>query len=147
MIHKKRSHVCNAWQSLNMLCSFTIYFNLSIKSMTCHGDPLHIPPLTLVGTPSFQVLVSIQGLVLVPKPYFNEAGYDRQTGTGEGERNSIVYNENAFILSCKYVLFLLRKPPMVPSPFSLDPRNVVLLRKTMALYDLYFRVFIIWMME
>ena len=25
-----------------------------------------------------QVLVSIQGLVLVPKPYFNEAGYERQ---------------------------------------------------------------------
>jgi hypothetical protein len=27
---------------------------------------------------ALQVLVSIQGLVLVPKPYFNEAGYERQ---------------------------------------------------------------------
>lgn len=25
-----------------------------------------------------QVLVSIQGLVLVPEPYYNEAGYSRQ---------------------------------------------------------------------
>lgn len=25
-----------------------------------------------------QVLVSIQGLVLVPEPYYNEAGYEKQ---------------------------------------------------------------------
>ncbi len=30
---------------------------------------------------ALQVLVSIQGLVLVPKPYFNEAGYERQVRT------------------------------------------------------------------
>lgn len=29
---------------------------------------------------SLQVLVSIQGLVLVPEPYYNEAGYSRQVG-------------------------------------------------------------------
>ncbi|CAM6057198.1 unnamed protein product [Sphagnum tenellum] len=59
-----------------------------------------------------QVLVSIQGLVLNAKPYFNEAGYDRQVGTAEGEKNSILYNENAFLLSCKSMLYLLRRPPM-----------------------------------
>ncbi|XP_024518990.1 probable ubiquitin-conjugating enzyme E2 23 isoform X1 [Selaginella moellendorffii] len=59
-----------------------------------------------------QVLVSIQGLVLNAKPYFNEAGYDNQTGTGEGEKNSIAYNENTFLLSCKTILYLLRNPPM-----------------------------------
>lgn len=58
-----------------------------------------------------QVLVSIQGLVLVPKPYFNEAGFDRQIGTGEGEKNSIDYNESAFLLSCKSMLMLIRRPP------------------------------------
>lgn len=60
-----------------------------------------------------QVLVSIQGLVLNTKPYFNEAGYDRQVGTLEGEKNSVVYNENSFLLSCKSMLYLIRRPPMV----------------------------------
>jgi ubiquitin-protein ligase len=59
-----------------------------------------------------QVLVSIQGLVLNTKPYFNEAGYDRQVGTLEGEKNSVVYNENSFLLSCKSILYLIRRPPM-----------------------------------
>ncbi|CAM6019153.1 unnamed protein product [Sphagnum balticum] len=59
-----------------------------------------------------QVLVSIQGLVLNAKPYFNEAGYDRQVGTAEGEKNAVLYNENAFLLSCKSMLYLLRRPLM-----------------------------------
>ncbi|XP_073115206.1 probable ubiquitin-conjugating enzyme E2 24 isoform X1 [Elaeis guineensis] len=58
-----------------------------------------------------QVLLSIQALVLNEKPYFNEAGYDKQMGRAEGEKNSITYNENAFILSCKSMLYLLQKPP------------------------------------
>ncbi|KAF2322710.1 hypothetical protein GH714_029279 [Hevea brasiliensis] len=43
-----------------------------------------------------QVLVSLQGLGLNSKPYFNEAGYDKQTGTAEGEKNSPLYNEIPF---------------------------------------------------
>lgn len=58
-----------------------------------------------------QVLVSLQGLVLNSKPYFNEAGYDKQVGTAEGEKNSLSYNENTFLLNCKSVMYLLRKPP------------------------------------
>lgn len=58
-----------------------------------------------------QVLVSLQGLVLNSKPYFNEAGYDKQIGRAEGEKNSLAYNENCFLLSCKSMLYLLRKPP------------------------------------
>ena len=34
------------------------------------------------------MLVSIQGLVLVPEPYYNEAGYQKQIGTMEGNHNS-----------------------------------------------------------
>ena len=34
------------------------------------------------------VLVSIQGLVLVPEPYYNEAGYEKQIGTMEGNHTS-----------------------------------------------------------
>ncbi|KAI4297783.1 hypothetical protein L6164_037650 [Bauhinia variegata] len=58
-----------------------------------------------------QVLVSLQGLVLNSKPYFNEAGYDKQIGTAEGEKNSLSYNENSFLLNCKTMMYLMRKPP------------------------------------
>ncbi|KAH9621494.1 hypothetical protein KSS87_002749 [Heliosperma pusillum] len=58
-----------------------------------------------------QVLVSLQGLVLNSKPYFNEAGYDKQAGTAEGEKNSLSYNENTFLLNCKTIMYLIRKPP------------------------------------
>ncbi|KAI3814082.1 hypothetical protein L1987_18827 [Smallanthus sonchifolius] len=58
-----------------------------------------------------QVLVSLQGLVLNSKPYFNEAGYDKQVGTPEGEKNSFSYNENTFLLNCKTIMHLIRRPP------------------------------------
>ncbi|CAA7403507.1 unnamed protein product [Spirodela intermedia] len=58
-----------------------------------------------------QVLVSIQGLVLNSRPYFNEAGYDKQVGTAEGEKNSLSYNENTYILNLRSMLYLLRRPP------------------------------------
>ncbi|KAK6917556.1 Ubiquitin-conjugating enzyme E2 [Dillenia turbinata] len=58
-----------------------------------------------------QILLSLQALVLNEKPYFNEAGYDKQVGSVEGEKNSISYNENAFLVTCKSMLYVLRKPP------------------------------------
>ncbi|KAG6709225.1 hypothetical protein I3842_06G120900 [Carya illinoinensis] len=58
-----------------------------------------------------QVLVSLQGLVLNSKPYFNEAGYDKQIGTAEGEKNSLSCNENTFLLNCKTMMYLMRRPP------------------------------------
>lgn len=60
-----------------------------------------------------QVLVSLQGLVLNSKPYFNEAGYDKQVGTAEGEKNSLSYNENTFLLNCKTMMSQMRRPPKV----------------------------------
>ncbi|XP_002519066.3 probable ubiquitin-conjugating enzyme E2 24 isoform X1 [Ricinus communis] len=58
-----------------------------------------------------QVLLSLQALVLNEKPYFNEAGYDKQIGRSEGEKNSVSYNENAFLMTWKSMLYLLRQPP------------------------------------
>eukprot|EP01119_Soliformovum_irregulare_P016152 TRINITY_DN463_c0_g2_i4.p1 TRINITY_DN463_c0_g2~~TRINITY_DN463_c0_g2_i4.p1 ORF type:complete len:834 (-),score=313.83 TRINITY_DN463_c0_g2_i4:9-2510(-) len=40
-----------------------------------------------------QVLVSIQSLILVPQPYFNEPGYERQMGTKIGDTENRKYNE------------------------------------------------------
>ena len=47
------------------------------------------------GSTVLQLLVSVQGLVLVEQPYFNEAGYEKQVGTEEGETNARLYNESA----------------------------------------------------
>lgn len=68
-----------------------------------------------------QVLVSLQGLVLNSKPYFNEAGYDKQVGTAEGEKNSLAYNENTFLLNCKTMMYLMRRPPKVIVTFTCLP--------------------------
>ncbi|XP_008805850.2 putative ubiquitin-conjugating enzyme E2 38 [Phoenix dactylifera] len=57
-----------------------------------------------------QVLVSIQALVLNSKPYFNEPGYSETANTPQGERNSLAYNEEAFLLSCKTMLYSLGRP-------------------------------------
>ncbi|AQK49611.1 probable ubiquitin-conjugating enzyme E2 26 [Zea mays] len=59
-----------------------------------------------------QVLVSIQGLVLNDRPYFNEPGYKNSAETTGGERCSLAYNQTAFVRSCKTMLYSLRKPPM-----------------------------------
>ncbi|CAO2186351.1 unnamed protein product [Urochloa humidicola] len=58
-----------------------------------------------------QVLVSIQGLVLNDKPYFNEPGNKNSAKTTVGEKNPLAYNQTAFVLSCKTMVYSLRKPP------------------------------------
>ncbi|KAK7244299.1 hypothetical protein RIF29_39119 [Crotalaria pallida] len=58
-----------------------------------------------------QVLVSIQGLILNTKPYFNEPGYERLSGSEHGESRSLKYNEDTFILSLRTMVYLIRKPP------------------------------------
>ena len=40
-----------------------------------------------------QVFISVQALILVPDPFFNEPGYERIRGTAEGDRESRNYNE------------------------------------------------------
>jgi hypothetical protein len=41
-----------------------------------------------------QVLVSIQSLILVPDPYFNEPGWQAYKGTPQGDRGDASYNKN-----------------------------------------------------
>jgi len=71
------------------------------------ADELWNPSLSNV----LQVLVSIQGLVLNDNPYFNEPSFVREIGSAEWEKNSLTYKENSFLLSCKSMLYILRKPP------------------------------------
>uniref|UniRef100_A0A0A9CX49 UBC core domain-containing protein n=1 Tax=Arundo donax TaxID=35708 RepID=A0A0A9CX49_ARUDO len=58
-----------------------------------------------------QVLVSIQALILNEKPYYNEPGYESSTNTASGQQNAMSYNDNAFLDSCRTMLYSLRRPP------------------------------------
>ncbi|KAL6865270.1 hypothetical protein ACP4OV_016421 [Aristida adscensionis] len=58
-----------------------------------------------------QVLVSIQALVLNEKPYFNEPGYANYVNSTYGERSAMEYNDTTFQLSCRTMLYSLRRPP------------------------------------
>ena len=42
----------------------------------------------------FQVIISIQSLILVDDPYFNEPGYEKTSNTPTGKKQSELYNDN-----------------------------------------------------
>ncbi|CAI9728364.1 Hypothetical predicted protein [Octopus vulgaris] len=58
-----------------------------------------------------QVLVSIQGLILVSEPYYNEAGYEKQRGTQQGVENSRMYNEMAIVKVVQSMSNMVNNPP------------------------------------
>ncbi|XP_069684975.1 (E3-independent) E2 ubiquitin-conjugating enzyme UBE2O isoform X2 [Periplaneta americana] len=60
-----------------------------------------------------QVIVSIQGLILVSEPYFNEAGYEKQKGSQQGKENSRMYNEMAVLKLVQSLTKLILQPPPV----------------------------------
>lgn len=56
-------------------------------------------------TSSFlQVLVSIQSLILVNEPYFNEPGFERSRGTQSGNHSSREYNSNIYQACVKWAM-------------------------------------------
>ena len=57
-----------------------------------------------------QVLVSIQGLILVDEPYYNEAGYEKHRDTQQGKENSRMYNEMAVLKLFQSMTSLLKRP-------------------------------------
>lgn len=87
-----------------------------LNTWTGRGNEIWDPKISSI----LQVLISLQGLVLNARPYFNEAGYDKQIGTAEGEKNSLAYNENSFLLTCKLMLYLLHRPPQHFESFVKD---------------------------
>ncbi|XP_023734320.1 probable ubiquitin-conjugating enzyme E2 25 isoform X1 [Lactuca sativa] len=58
-----------------------------------------------------QVLVSIQGLILNSKPYFNEPGFADSSGSDYGENQSMLYNERTLIYSLKTMVYTMKNPP------------------------------------
>lgn len=58
-----------------------------------------------------QVIVSLQGLILNSEPYFNEAGYEKQKGTQQGNENSRMYNEMVLLKLVQSMTKLIMNPP------------------------------------
>jgi ubiquitin-conjugating enzyme E2 O len=58
-----------------------------------------------------QLFVSIQGLILGPEPYYNEAGYEKQKGTQQGVENCRMYNENVLIKLVQSMSRMIANPP------------------------------------
>ncbi|XP_051125432.1 probable ubiquitin-conjugating enzyme E2 25 isoform X2 [Andrographis paniculata] len=65
-----------------------------------------------------QVLVSIQGLILNAKPFFNEPGYADLLGSESGEEKSLEYNERTFVYSLQTMLYVIRRPPKYFEDFA-----------------------------
>jgi len=58
------------------------------------------------------VIVSVQSLIFVPEPYFNEPGYEQQMGTEQGTSRSAQYNADVREHATKWaILEMLRRPP------------------------------------
>lgn len=58
-----------------------------------------------------QVLVSLQGLVLVEDPYFNEPGHESDAKSEHGRNASALYNENVRLLCLRAALKIDKQPP------------------------------------
>ncbi|CAD5110727.1 unnamed protein product [Dimorphilus gyrociliatus] len=58
-----------------------------------------------------QVLLSIQSLIFVEEPYFNEPGYQFKMGTSEGKQESDIYNRKVLFNNLKWgILNNLKNP-------------------------------------
>ncbi|KEF60832.1 uncharacterized protein A1O9_02394 [Exophiala aquamarina CBS 119918] len=58
-----------------------------------------------------QLLVSLQGLVFVKKPFYNEAGFEGYENDKVYTRESELYSEKAFLMARGFVKYALTQPP------------------------------------
>ena len=59
-----------------------------------------------------QIIVSIQGLILVKDPYFNETGFEEYTHLEELQANAAMYAEKAFVLTRDFIRHGIESPPI-----------------------------------
>ncbi|KAI1710167.1 ubiquitin-conjugating enzyme domain-containing protein [Ditylenchus destructor] len=78
-----------------------------------------------------QVIVSIQSLILVDQPYFNEPGYERTMNTPQGKKSSQLYNANIQWATIRWAMIeTLRHPPaafkdVIKRHFSLKRDEII----------------------
>ena len=74
---------------------------------TWHGEGWDPSSSTIL-----QILVSIQALIMVVEPYFNEPSYEAQRGTASGERQSQMYSTRIRLATMEHAMVAqLRDPP------------------------------------
>lgn len=72
-----------------------------------------------------QVIVSIQSLILVENPYFNEPGYEKNMHSNEGKRKSYNYTENIRIQTIKWAIIdKIKNPPQGFEEFTKNHFNL-----------------------
>lgn len=60
-----------------------------------------------------QVLVSIQSLILIEQPFFNEPGYEKSIGTKEGDEQNEKYNQNIRQATANWAIKdMIQNPPI-----------------------------------
>ncbi|AFX92724.1 putative ubiquitin-conjugating enzyme E2 [Megavirus courdo11] len=59
-----------------------------------------------------QIMISIQSLVLIPDPYFNEPGYENSIGKEKGIQQSTQYNEKVRLDCMKWAMIDIIKNPI-----------------------------------
>lgn len=63
-----------------------------------------------------QVLVSIQALILVPDPFFNEPGYEASMGSAAGKKQSEAYNTNIRKMTMQHAVLTQLRTCLSTSP-------------------------------
>jgi len=74
-----------------------------------------------------QLAVSIQSLIFVPEPYFNEPGYESSIGTPNGQSQSAAYSANQQQATVHFAMIDMLKTP--PTPFAEVVRTHFYLKK------------------
>eukprot|EP00793_Prasinoderma_coloniale_P001886 PRCOL_00007249-RA len=64
------------------------------------------------GSTLLQVFVSVQSLIFVPEPYFNEPGYEGIMGTPSGDIKSRAYNDQIRVATVKWAIIDALEKPM-----------------------------------
>ncbi|PWA73500.1 ubiquitin-conjugating enzyme/RWD-like protein [Artemisia annua] len=78
-----------------------------------NGDLEHV---WVPGTSTIlQLLVSIQDLIFNSHPFFNGYKTARMRGSVDGERYSLLYNENTIRKTLKTMVYTMKNPPKVKS--------------------------------
>ncbi|PRP84051.1 P-type ATPase [Planoprotostelium fungivorum] len=79
---------------------------------TWHGGRDSTSKWNPVSSNLHQVLVSIQALILLDEPYYNEPAYESQRGTKEGDKRSFEYNEPLRLATIRHAMITqVRSPP------------------------------------
>jgi len=78
-----------------------------------------------------QVLVSIQSLILIDDPFYNEPGWEKLMGTESGNIKSLEYNNNLYPNTIKFAMIeMIKKPPIgfediVNNHFKLNNNKII----------------------